>query len=179
MPHRIALLLALCLFLPACGDASTATIVANYQFASGNDCAAEGVEEVKQLDFLRDHKCDESQGFLFSKPVTAEELRPLLKDRYFLGQIEDLAEELHDGLRLRRQAHRHQLFERQGCPIGAEHPVQGQAGGGTAPGMGDDVFDRRLRIVVGQERFDDSRHADLVDTAAGGPAMARKIATTR
>jgi diguanylate cyclase (GGDEF)-like protein len=30
---------------------------------------AEGVEEEKQLEFLKAHDCDEAQGFLFSKPV--------------------------------------------------------------------------------------------------------------
>lgn len=35
---------------------------------------AEGVEKQEELDFLRHHNCDEIQGFLFSHPVSAQEL---------------------------------------------------------------------------------------------------------
>jgi EAL domain-containing protein (putative c-di-GMP-specific phosphodiesterase class I) len=40
---------------------------------------AEGVEEKHQLDFLTGIKCDEIQGFYFSKPLPAAELAVLLK----------------------------------------------------------------------------------------------------
>jgi diguanylate cyclase (GGDEF)-like protein/PAS domain S-box-containing protein len=40
---------------------------------------AEGVETVEQLDFLKKHQCNEMQGFLFSKPVTADEFSALLE----------------------------------------------------------------------------------------------------
>jgi diguanylate cyclase (GGDEF)-like protein len=39
---------------------------------------AEGVEEENQLEFLREHKCDIIQGYLFSPPVPAEEFFDLL-----------------------------------------------------------------------------------------------------
>ncbi|WP_420266310.1 EAL domain-containing protein [Candidatus Magnetominusculus dajiuhuensis] len=41
---------------------------------------AEGVETAEQLEILRALGCDEVQGYLFSKPVTAEKFAALLKD---------------------------------------------------------------------------------------------------
>jgi len=40
---------------------------------------AEGVETKAQTDFLREHACDEFQGFYFSKAVTAAKLAELLE----------------------------------------------------------------------------------------------------
>jgi EAL domain-containing protein (putative c-di-GMP-specific phosphodiesterase class I) len=34
---------------------------------------AEGVETDEQLRFLRLHECDEMQGYLYSRPVAAEQ----------------------------------------------------------------------------------------------------------
>jgi EAL domain-containing protein (putative c-di-GMP-specific phosphodiesterase class I) len=46
---------------------------------------AEGVETDEQLAFLRANNCDEMQGFHFSRPVPAQELEALLKERAPIG----------------------------------------------------------------------------------------------
>jgi EAL domain-containing protein (putative c-di-GMP-specific phosphodiesterase class I) len=48
---------------------------------------AEGVENEEQLAFLRQHRCDEMQGYLFSPPVAPEEFRELLTRRQPLPAI--------------------------------------------------------------------------------------------
>jgi EAL domain-containing protein (putative c-di-GMP-specific phosphodiesterase class I) len=41
---------------------------------------AEGVETQEELAFLQAHKCDEAQGYYFSRPVVPEEFAKLLKN---------------------------------------------------------------------------------------------------
>jgi EAL domain-containing protein (putative c-di-GMP-specific phosphodiesterase class I) len=40
---------------------------------------AQGVETKEQADFLREHACDEFQGFYFNKPVSAPQFTELLQ----------------------------------------------------------------------------------------------------
>jgi EAL domain-containing protein (putative c-di-GMP-specific phosphodiesterase class I) len=40
---------------------------------------AEGVEQEKQLEFLRSRNCDEYQGYYFSKPIAADAFEVLLR----------------------------------------------------------------------------------------------------
>jgi diguanylate cyclase (GGDEF)-like protein len=44
---------------------------------------AEGVETVEQLEFLRENRCDETQGYYFTRPVTAEAFARLLQQQGF------------------------------------------------------------------------------------------------
>jgi EAL domain-containing protein (putative c-di-GMP-specific phosphodiesterase class I) len=39
---------------------------------------AEGVENAKQLEYIRLFECDEAQGFLLGRPLPAEDFRKLL-----------------------------------------------------------------------------------------------------
>jgi len=41
---------------------------------------AEGVETAEQLALLREMKCDQMQGYYFSKPIPAEALETLLRE---------------------------------------------------------------------------------------------------
>ncbi len=40
---------------------------------------AEGVETFEERDFLRDHECDDAQGYYFGHPVSPDEFGELLK----------------------------------------------------------------------------------------------------
>jgi EAL domain-containing protein (putative c-di-GMP-specific phosphodiesterase class I) len=43
------------------------------------ECVAEGVETLEQQIFLRNHGCDQAQGFLYSHPVEANDIAHLLR----------------------------------------------------------------------------------------------------
>lgn len=60
------------------GDASVTQAIIAVAHNLGLSVTAEGVEEVSQLKFLQQHACEEVQGFLFSRPLTAEDLAELL-----------------------------------------------------------------------------------------------------
>ncbi len=58
--------------------------------AVGGTTVAEGVETQRQLDILSELQCDLVQGYLFSRPVPAEEFAELLTRRNRKGQIPPL-----------------------------------------------------------------------------------------
>jgi diguanylate cyclase (GGDEF)-like protein/PAS domain S-box-containing protein len=48
---------------------------------------AEGVENEAQLSFLKDHGCDEVQGFFFSKPLTVSEVSGMPQRMYAMPEV--------------------------------------------------------------------------------------------
>jgi diguanylate cyclase (GGDEF)-like protein len=61
--------------------ASLATSIISMAHRLGVRVIAEGVETKAQLDFLKDYKCDEIQGYYFSEPVPADKFTEILKSR--------------------------------------------------------------------------------------------------
>ena len=55
-------------------DAAIAQAIISLGHALGLRVLAEGVETLGQLHFLREHQCDECQGYLFARPRPAEAL---------------------------------------------------------------------------------------------------------
>jgi EAL domain-containing protein (putative c-di-GMP-specific phosphodiesterase class I) len=64
-------------------DQAIAQAIISMGKALGMTIVAEGVETTEQETFLRDHACDEMQGFLLSKPVVSEQLAELLRPLHF------------------------------------------------------------------------------------------------
>ncbi len=56
-------------------DAALVTAIISMAHGLGMDVIAEGVEVQDQLDFLGENNCDTIQGYLFSRPLPAEELQ--------------------------------------------------------------------------------------------------------
>lgn len=54
----------------------------------GQKVVAEGIESQNQIDFLKDKGCDFGQGFVFSQPVSKEELMKKIKVEEFVKSME-------------------------------------------------------------------------------------------
>ena len=61
------------------GNANIVEAIAGIARGLRLDLIAEGVENQQQLAYLRDHGCLEAQGFLFSRPMPAEEMAAVLR----------------------------------------------------------------------------------------------------
>lgn len=51
---------------------------------------AEGVETFAEYEFLRQHGCEEIQGYLFSPPVSSEQFEGLIQKSYFISNTEEV-----------------------------------------------------------------------------------------
>lgn len=60
-------------------DQAIAQAIISMGKALGMTVIAEGVETVEQQTFLRNHACDEMQGFLFSKPLPPRQMAEMLR----------------------------------------------------------------------------------------------------
>ena len=61
-------------------DAALVSAIINMSHGMGLKVTAEGVENTRQVDLLRQFDCDEMQGFLFSKPVPEHEATMLFQN---------------------------------------------------------------------------------------------------
>lgn len=61
-------------------DQSIATAVIALGHRLNMKVVAEGVENLEQQEFLRAHRCNEMQGYYFSRPVSADDIVQLLAD---------------------------------------------------------------------------------------------------
>jgi len=68
-------------------DKAIAQAIISMGKALGLTIIAEGVETTEQETFLRDHACDEMQGFLFSKPVPPRQLADLLRPDFLRADL--------------------------------------------------------------------------------------------
>jgi sensor c-di-GMP phosphodiesterase-like protein len=68
-------------------DASIAHAIIAMARNLGLDLVAEGVETIKQLNFFRQQEVMVIQGYLFSKPVPADELLTMLESETMLGPL--------------------------------------------------------------------------------------------
>ena len=72
-------------------DAAIVNAISALARSLGIGLIAEGVEEPWQVEFLRARHCTEMQGYLFSKPLAAEELPAALARRFPLPRTSALA----------------------------------------------------------------------------------------
>ncbi len=60
-------------------DAAIAEAIIAMAHSLGLKVVAEGVETMEQLEFLKARRCDQSQGYLFGRPMVAAEILPFLR----------------------------------------------------------------------------------------------------
>jgi diguanylate cyclase (GGDEF)-like protein/PAS domain S-box-containing protein len=71
-------------------DNAIAEAIISMGKALGLTVVAEGIETPEQEMFLRNHGCDETQGYFFSRPVAPDEFSELLR-QHMISQLKSLA----------------------------------------------------------------------------------------
>ncbi len=66
-------------------DAAITTAIISMAKSLKLKVIAEGVEDEAQMAFLRDHQCDEAQGYYFSRPLTVEKVAEKLRNEEVRG----------------------------------------------------------------------------------------------
>ncbi len=59
-------------------DATIVKAIINLAHSLNMEVIAEGAETVEQVDFLREHECDQVQGYFFSRPISYDDFIVLL-----------------------------------------------------------------------------------------------------
>ncbi len=70
-------------------DAAITANLASLAHSLGLVATAEGIESESQLASVRELGCDHAQGFLFARPVPAEQVSALLAGRALGGEARD------------------------------------------------------------------------------------------
>jgi diguanylate cyclase (GGDEF)-like protein/PAS domain S-box-containing protein len=71
-------------------DAAITTAIINMAKGLSLKVIAEGVEDEAQLSFLREHDCDEYQGYYFSRPLNVQDVATTLRRALILNPMESL-----------------------------------------------------------------------------------------
>lgn len=61
-------------------DAAITTTIIHLANSLGLEVVAEGIEEKEQADFLKNANCHKGQGYLFSKPISAQDVKSTIFD---------------------------------------------------------------------------------------------------
>ncbi len=62
-------------------DKAIVSAVISMAQSLGLQTIAEGVETEEQLNFLREQKCDEVQGYYFARPLNTAQFEAFMRDR--------------------------------------------------------------------------------------------------
>ena len=75
-------------------DASLVVAIIAMAHSMNLELVAEGVETAEQYHFLTRHGAAVIQGFMFSKPVPVDELKPLLMPAFYSAQIQEVTRQI-------------------------------------------------------------------------------------